>query len=219
LNSEKEREETKLKVVKEQFEREEKHTEEEEKKPKKKTPTRRKRSRGPTKKDLQIQLETTRGELERMEVHIASYKERVEELEDEKLRLYAEMDNARKRAQRRIEEERKRVVVDTITPILDVADNLERALQSAAENQSPDAILSGVQMVNKQLSDALSVIGIEIIDTDGAVFDYNIHEAVGKTPAPGKAQNEIVVEVSRGYLLEGRLLRPSRVIVASGESE
>jgi len=219
LNSEKEHEETKINLEQKQHEHEEQNVKERKKSPKKKRTTRRKSSRAPTKKELQLQLETTENKLEKMEAHIAASKERLEELEDEKLRLYAEMDNARKRAQRRIEEERRRAVVESITPVLDVADNLERAIQSAAENQSGEAILSGVKMVNKQLIDALTVIGIEVIETEGATFDYNMHEAVGKISAPGKAPNEIVVEVSRGYLLEGRLLRPSKVIVATGDSE
>ena len=203
----------------EKKEQEQKKQTEETRDRKGKNASRRRGSRGPTKKELQLQLEKTQNELERLETHIAASKELIEGLEDEKLRLYAEMDNARKRAQRRIEEERRRAIVETVQPILDVADNLERALQSAAENESTDAIVSGVEMVRKQLMDAFTVIGIEVIDTEGAMFDYNIHEAVGKTPAPGKAANEIVAEVSRGYLLEGKLLRPSRVIVASGDSD
>ncbi len=179
----------------------------------------RKRRRGTKTAELQAKLDASFLEIETLEARIAGLEETKKELDDEKLRFLAEMDNARKRAQKRLEDDRRFVLAELIKPMLDVADNLERALRSAEDGGSPEALAEGVGMVYRHLSDMLAQHGVTMIETADKSFDYNYHEAVGKTCVPGKDENEIVAEVSKGYLLNGRLLRPSKVIVAIGKIE
>lgn len=181
--------------------------------------TPRKKRRRTKATELQAKLDASCLEIETLEASIAALEETKKELDDEKLRFLAEMDNARKRAQKRLEDDRRFVIAELIKPMLDVADNMERALRSAEDGGSSEALAEGVEMVYRQLSDVLAQHGVTRIETADKSFDYNYHEAVGKTNAPGKDENEIVAEVSKGYLLNGRLLRPSKVIVAIGKIE
>ncbi len=138
----------------------------------------------------------------------------MKELEEGKLRLLAEMENTRKRAQRRLEEERRSILAELIGPMLDVADNMERALGAAEDGGSLGALREGIRMVHDQMIDVFSKFGVTAIETSQQLFDYNLHEALGHAPAEGRPENEVIAEVSKGYMLNGRLLRPSKVILA-----
>ena len=173
-----------------------------------------KRKRSSREPGLQKKLEAMESVVRELESQVADLQDQCAELRDDNLRLLAEMDNARKRAERRLESERRSILVEFVKPLLDVADDLERALRSAEENRNAEAIVEGVKMVQQHLTQVFGRLGITPIDTAGKLFDYNIHEALGHTPSDEHEENEIVAEISRGYLLNGELLRPSRVIIA-----
>lgn len=182
------------------------------KKTKSKPKTRRRRAS--REKELQKKLEASEEVASRLETRVAALEEQCSKLQDDNLRLLADMENARKRTERRMENERRAILVDVVKPLLDVADNLERAVRSAEENHNPEAIVEGVKMVQQHLVQVFTRFGITPIETTGQLFDYNLHEALGHAPSDGHAENEIVAEISRGYLLNGELLRPSKVIIA-----
>lgn len=144
---------------------------------------------------------------------------RIAELEDERLRLLAEMENMRKRSQRRLEDERWGLLAEISRPVLEVADNLERAAHMGEATGAQEATVSGIRMVHSQLLEVLLRWGVAPIDAVGRDFDFNFHEAIAHAPSQGARDNEVLTEVSRGYLLNGRLLRPSKVVVAKGAEQ
>ena len=76
-------------------------------------------------------------------------------------------------------------------------------------------IVKGIDMIRTQFLDVLSKNGLTQVESLGKVFDPNFHEAVAQAPAPGKEDQEIITEYQRGYILNGRLLRASKVVVAN----
>jgi molecular chaperone GrpE len=133
---------------------------------------------------------------------------------DRALRLQAEIDNARKRQQRlteaRIAADRERL----LRAFLDVADDLERALN--ASGADVESLREGVNLTQQTLTHLLKQEGVEPIQAKGEIFDPVWHEAVGTVPHQNAgAEPDTVVQVmEEGYRLAGRLLRPARVIVA-----
>ncbi|MCU0610916.1 MAG: nucleotide exchange factor GrpE [Candidatus Eisenbacteria bacterium] len=170
-------------------------------------------------KALSAEVERLREEEEAWRRAREEFMERIAGLEDEKLRLLAEMDNVRKRAQRRLEEDRWALTAEVSRPLLDVADNLERAISAGAEGGVQAATLDGIRMVHTQLMDVLGRYGVEPIQAVGLPFDFNVHEAIAHAPSSSARDNEVAIEVARGYLLKGKLLRPSKVIVARAGRE
>ena len=128
--------------------------------------------------------------------------------------LAAEFDNYRKRTARE-----KEAIVSfgnerLLLAILPFLDNLERAISQPGEAGAAEAILSGVRMTYDQLLAGLRKFGLEQIEAVGKPFDPNLHEAVGVVPREGSPDGTVLAESCRGYLLNGRLLRPAHVTVA-----
>ncbi|MBF0935637.1 MAG: nucleotide exchange factor GrpE, partial [Abiotrophia defectiva] len=99
--------------------------------------------------------------------------------------------------------------------LLDVADNLERALATPAESEDAKAIHKGIEMVYKQFQQAFEKEGISVIDPLNQAFDPNFHQAVSMMPAgEGQEADTVINVLQKGYLLQDRVLRPAMVIVA-----
>lgn len=145
---------------------------------------------------------------------LTALQEDLEMWRDRALRLQAEIENFRKRqgrlAEERIEANRGRLLRNFLT----VADDLERALR--AENGEGGPLREGVEVTRRSLEQLLRQEGVEPIEAEGETFDPNWHEAVGTVPQERvEAERDTVVDVTQpGYRLNGRLLRPARVIVA-----
>lgn len=163
-------------------------------------------------KALEEKLGEATRERDELAQKVRELSERVATLEDEKLRLMAEMDNMHKRLQRRLEEDRWLLVAELARPLLEVSDNLQRAIQAAGGMQ--ESTVEGIRMVHSQLQEVLARYGVTPIEAVGKPFDFALHEAIAQVPAEPGRENEVVQELSKGYLLNGRLLRPSRVVVA-----
>jgi molecular chaperone GrpE len=133
------------------------------------------------------------------------------ELRDRHLRLLADFDNFRKRAERELEERTRYVLAEPIRELLPVLDNLERAL--SAQGSEGD-LIRGVEMIARQFLDVLRRFGVEQVPAVGAPFDPRRHEAVMRVESPEVAEPTVVEELQRGYLLRDRLLRPALVKVA-----
>jgi molecular chaperone GrpE len=128
--------------------------------------------------------------------------------------LAAEFDNYRKRTAR----ERETIVSfgneRLLKAILPFLDNLERAISQTTEAGNAEAILSGVRMIYDQVLAELRKFGLEPVESVGRPFDPNLHEAVGVVPWEGSPEGTVLAESLKGYLLNGRLLRPAHVTVA-----
>lgn len=133
------------------------------------------------------------------------------ELRDRHLRLLADFDNFRKRAERELEERTRYVLAEPIRELLPVLDNLERAL--AAQGPEGD-LIRGVEMIARQFLDVLRRFGVEPVPAVGAHFDPRRHEAVMRVESAEVVEPTVVEEFQRGYLLRDRLLRPALVKVA-----
>lgn len=129
------------------------------------------------------------------------------------LRAVAELDNVRKRAARDVENARRYGVENLAAQLLDVADSLEMGLE-AAENATPEALIEGKQATLKQLQAALDKAGVTPVSPEGEPFDPEFHEAMSMQESATAEPNTVIMVVQRGYQLNGRLLRPARVIVA-----
>jgi molecular chaperone GrpE len=132
-------------------------------------------------------------------------------LVDRLARMQAEFDNARKRAAKEQQDFRDYALVDTIKTIIPVLDSFDRALQSSPEKSEFHA---GVELIQKQLVDALTKLGVKPISAKGEQFDPRYHEAIEMVDTEDVDDHQALEELQRGYKLKDRLLRPAMVKVA-----
>src|SRR5215469_1469177 len=130
---------------------------------------------------------------------------------DRLARMQAEFDNARKRAAKEQQEYRDYALVDAIKTLIPVLDSFERALQASPEKSEFHV---GVELIHKQLQDALAKIGMRPISAKGEQFDPRFHEAVEMVDTEDARDHQVLEELQRGYKLKDRLLRPAMVKVA-----
>ena len=133
---------------------------------------------------------------------------------DRYLRAAAEIENVRKRATRDVENARKFALEGFSRELLAVKDTLEMGIQ-AAENADVESLLEGKAATLKLLSKTLEGFGIEELDPVGEPFDPELHEAMTMQPSADAEPGSVLSVVQKGYSLNGRLLRPAMVIVAS----
>jgi molecular chaperone GrpE len=132
-------------------------------------------------------------------------------LVDRLARMQAEFDNARKRAAKEQQDYRDYALVDAIKAIIPVLDSFDRALQTSPEKSEFHA---GVELIQKQLQDALAKIGVRPISANGEPFDPRYHEAIEMVDTDAVPDHHVLEELQRGYKLKERLLRPAMVKVA-----
>lgn len=136
-------------------------------------------------------------------------------LKDRLLRTMAEMENLRKRAEREKQDASKYAVTSFARDLLNVSDNLRRALESLPEDDRADGpvktFAEGVDMTERELLRAFEKAGIRKIEPLGEKFDHNFHEAMFEVPTADQPAGTIIQVVQAGYVLHDRLLRPARV--------
>ncbi len=130
---------------------------------------------------------------------------------DRLARLQAEFENARKRNAREQQEFREYALADALRSLLPILDSFDRAL---ASQQPGTELRAGMELINRQLHDALSKLGVRPIPAIGEPFDPRLHEAVEAVETPGAGEDQVLEELQRGYKLKDRLLRPAMVRVA-----
>ena len=153
-------------------------------------------------------------ELARLREALEAKSREADAARDRYLRTVAEFDNARKRAVREREELIRGANEGLIRELLPVLDNLERALQAARGDAGAAAVTAGVELIQRELLRVLEKFGVTAFTSVGAPFDPERHEAVARVPAAGRPEMTVVGETARGYLLNGRVLRPAMVTVA-----
>ena len=131
---------------------------------------------------------------------------------DRLARLQAEFENARKRAVREQQDYREYAVSDSVKSLLPILDSFERALQVSGNNGND--LRSGVELIYKQLQDALVKLGLRQIPAKGEPFDPHLHEAIEMVDTDEVEDHHVLDELQRGYKLKERLLRPAMVRVA-----
>jgi molecular chaperone GrpE len=134
-------------------------------------------------------------------------------LQDRLLRTAAEFDNYRKRIDRERRDQADAAVADAIEELLPIIENLERALEAPA-GSDPEVYRKGVELIHLQMADLLRKRGVKPIQAVGADFDPRFHQAVVHEASSEHREGEVMEELSRGYMLGERLLRPAMVKVA-----
>ncbi|MDP9499485.1 nucleotide exchange factor GrpE [Bisgaard Taxon 45] len=133
------------------------------------------------------------------------------------LRSRAEMDNIRRRAEQDVEKAHKFALEKFSKDILNTIDNLERALSTPAnlEDESIKSLFDGVELTLKELLATVSRFGVEAVGVVGENFNPDIHQAISMQPMEGFETNQITAVLQKGYLLNGRVIRPAMVMVAA----
>lgn len=156
------------------------------------------------------------GETPPLEAELLKLKAERDSLLDRLARTQAEFENARRRAGKEQQDFRDYATIDAIKPLLPVIDSFERALQvksGAAEFRS------GVELIYKQMQDALAKLGVRPIPSKGEPFDPHVHEAIEMVETTEAADHEVLEELQRGYKFKERLLRPAMVKVAKNPGQ
>lgn len=135
-------------------------------------------------------------------------------MQDRYLRLAAEYDNYRKRSERERGEAWVRAQAELVKKILDPLDDLQRVADFTVDNTTVEALIEGVQMVERKLLRALETAGLEVIEATGQPFDPAVHEALMTAPTTVPEEDDSIGAVfQNGYGFKGVLLRPARVQV------
>lgn len=137
---------------------------------------------------------------------------RIQELSDQNLRQYAEFDNYRKRTQREKQETYKTAVADCALEFIAVLDNLERAVESTAEESE---IKAGVEMIVSQFAQILEKMGVKPIVAENEQFNPELHNAVNQIEDERYGENMVCQVLQKGYQMGKKVLRPAMVVVAN----
>lgn len=137
-----------------------------------------------------------------------------DQLNDKYLRLYSEFDNYRKRTIREKSDLLKSASSDVIGLMLPVLDDFERAIQNMGEAKDIDAVKEGIDLIFNKMKKSLEQKGLEEIKAIGEEFDTDKHEAITNIPAPSDdMKGKVIDQVEKGYFLNGKVIRFSKVVV------
>jgi len=158
--------------------------------------------------DQSILIEKLQQELAQLQFQVADYKDRF-------VRQQAEMENTRKRLQRDVEDAHRFALKNIANELLPVCDSMEME-QAAAQKENADmnALREGSALIYKMLSGVLDKFGVQTINPEGEKFNPEFHEALAMQPVNTQEAGTVLFVQQKGYLLNGRLLRPARVIIA-----
>lgn len=151
---------------------------------------------------------TENDELAKALEEVAQYKEAA-------LRAHADAQNVRRRAEQDVEKAHKFGLEKFAKSIVNVADNLERALASAPDTGESDPVREGVELTLKDLLETLARFEVKVVDPHGEPFNPELHQAITMVPNPELEANTVMDVVQKGYTINGRLLRPAMVVVSS----
>jgi len=152
-------------------------------------------------------------EAEVLAAQVEELEQSLAEAKDQALRAAAEAQNVRRRAEQETEKARKFALEKFVKELLPVIDSLEKALEAMGEDAT-EAHREGVAMTLKMQRDVLGKFGVEVVDPAGEPFDPQYHEAMAMVPNAELEPNSVMEVVQKGYLLNGRLVRPAMVVVS-----
>jgi molecular chaperone GrpE len=163
----------------------------------------------------QVDLEAgTEGAAENIEIE--QLRGERDALKDRLARLQAEFDNARKREVKERQDTRDYAVQSAVEPFLGVMDNFQLALKA---DGSADQLRQGVELILKQMEEALKNLQVQPVESVGAEFDPRVHEALGSVETSEFPDHHVMEEIRRGYKLRDKLLRPALVRIAINNAQ
>ena len=165
-------------------------------------------------KQVEDPLEEAIARVQELEAQLA---ETAKKEQDLLLRTRAEIDNIRRRTEQDVEKAHKFALEKFAKDILNTIDNLERALATPAniEDESVKALFNGVELTLKELLATVARFGVEPVGVVGEIFNPALHQAISMQPMEGFETNQITTVLQKGYLLNGRVIRPAMVMVAA----
>jgi molecular chaperone GrpE len=140
----------------------------------------------------------------------------LERFRDLALRSQADFENFRKRAAREKEDAVKFANLTLLERLLPILDNYELGMIAARNSPECAAIVTGFEMVSRQLNDFLAQHGVEAVNAEGQKFDPNLHEAYAQEPSETVPEGHVIRQTRKGFKLRERLIRPSGVVVSTG---
>ena len=153
------------------------------------------------------------------EPDIEELKRQLEDRQDRLMRALAETDNVRRRAQRDREDYVKYATETLLRDLIPVLDNFDRALAAARAAGESGTVVSGVELIQRELLRMLEKAGLTRYSAVGERFDPTRHEAIARVVSADRPPDTVVQETAAGYLLNGRVLRPAMVVVAGAPDE
>ena len=164
--------------------------------------------------DAEVQPEAAQeSETDELQQQITKLTADLKEKEERALRLQADFENFRRRTSKEKEELSALIKQEVLKDMLPLLDNFERAM--AAETKDVEAFQKGVEMIFTQFQEVLKKNGLEQIEAVGQKFDPNFHQAVMRVEDPEKEDDTVAQELQKGYMVKGRVIRPSMVQVVS----
>ena len=161
---------------------------------------------------VQDEASAAHADLEQAKAELEQVKGECDQLLNRLARLQAEFDNARKREVKERQDARDYAVSNTVEPFLSVMDNFQLALKA---DGSKEQLRAGVELILKQMEDALRGLNVVPVEAVGAQFDPRVHEALGSIETKEFPDHQVLEEVRRGYKVRDKLLRPALVKIAS----
>ncbi len=171
--------------------------------------------------DIMEEIEETEENIEELEVEIAEKQDKlhdeISQLKEEIIRMRAEADNVKKRNARELDNLRKFALDKFAKSLIPVADSMDKELEANAKDgitMTVEQMVEGTIMTQNVLLKVLKDNGIEVLNPEGEKFNPEFHEAMTQVPNPELEPNTIVDVFQKGYLLNGRLIRPAMVVVS-----
>lgn len=152
--------------------------------------------------------------IEALELALSQAEQRADDANDRAVRAVAEMENIRRRSAQEVEKAHKFALEKFAGELLDSVDNLERALDIAAQAEDVNkSFLEGIELTHKNLLGTLTKFGVEAVGAVGDAFNPELHQAMAMQPSEEHENNTVLAVMQKGYTLSGRLLRPAMVMV------
>lgn len=189
------------------------HTDTDERTPADEGPDEREEGGGAT-ADRSPEVEEEEAAEAELEAELDHLQEEFDNLKDRHLRLAADFENYRRRAENEMNESWVRAQADLVRRLLDALDDLQRVTELEPGETSVESVLEGVRLVERKLFQAMEEAGVEVVQPEGERFDPEVMEALMRVPAESEDDDETVAQViQKGYTFKGHLVRPARVSV------
>lgn len=165
--------------------------------------------------------EASAGQQGPSDVLVATLQTELDQTKDKMMRVVADAENTKRRVMKELSDTKKYAISNFAKDMLNVADNLRRALDAVPDDVKEDArvqnLVEGIEATERELLRSFEKNGIQKLEPLDQKFDPNYHEVMFETPMPDKEHGTVIQVMETGYILQGRLLRPARVGVAKNE--
>ncbi|WP_415895258.1 nucleotide exchange factor GrpE [Neptuniibacter sp. PT34_22] len=162
----------------------------------------------------QVAAEETAQDADKLAADLAAAVAEVETLKDQMLRVQADAQNVRRRAEQDVEKAHKFGVEKFANEMLPIVDSLERAIEAFGDDEAVKPMKEGVEMTMNMFLSGLAKFQMEQVNPQGEAFDPALHQAMSMVESPDAKPNTVIAVMQKGYTLHGRLVRPAMVVVA-----